>query len=95
MAKKFVTTRRSFLGAAAALPLWASTTPAQVQGARGGAAGAPAGPQLPLRTTGLEHFGMVVPDVEKAGRFYGSIFNPELHEYITPVPPQMRLGYPR
>lgn len=78
-------TRRSFLAqAAAALPLLASTSQAQApqagqRGARGGAT-APAGPQLPLRTTGLEHFGMVVPDVEKAGRFYGAIFNPELHK---------------
>ena len=23
---------------------------------------------------------MVVPDVEKAGRFYGPVFNPELHK---------------
>ena len=51
----------------------------QDQGVRGGAAAA-TGPQLPLRTTGLEHFGMVVPDVAKAGRFYGPIFNPELHK---------------
>jgi len=85
--------RRSFLGrigaAAAAVPLWAysayAQTPAggapqgQGRGARGAPA-APAGPQLPIRTTGLEHFGMVVPDVEKAGRFYGAIFNPELHK---------------
>src|SRR5690349_11766969 len=51
----------------------------QDQGGRGGPS-APAGPQLPLRTTGLEHFGMVVPDVEKAARFYGPVFNPELHK---------------
>jgi catechol 2,3-dioxygenase-like lactoylglutathione lyase family enzyme len=82
--------RRSFLGqvgaAAVALPLVTTVSQAQDRGARGGGArgGAappsPAGPQLPLRTTGLEHFGMVVPDVEKAGRFYGPIFNPELHK---------------
>jgi catechol 2,3-dioxygenase-like lactoylglutathione lyase family enzyme len=85
--------RRSFLerlgAAAAALPLWAYSAHAQAPGAgaprgqapggRGGNA-APAGPQLPLRTTGLEHFGLTVPDVEKAGRFYGAIFNPELHK---------------
>jgi catechol 2,3-dioxygenase-like lactoylglutathione lyase family enzyme len=82
--------RRSFLAqfgaAAAAYPLATTAAQAQDRGARGGARGqrgqdqAPAGPQLPLRTTGLEHFGMVVPDVEKAGRFYGPIFNPELHK---------------
>jgi catechol 2,3-dioxygenase-like lactoylglutathione lyase family enzyme len=75
--------RRLFLsgiGAAAAMPLLGSAGQrGQGQGAGGGPA-VPPGPQLPLRTTGLEHFGMVVPDVEKAGRFYGPIFNPELHK---------------
>jgi len=41
---------------------------------------APAGAQLPLRTPGLEHFGMTVPDVSQAGKFYGAVFNPELHK---------------
>lgn len=76
--------RRSFLKrsvfAAAAVPFLGQR--GQDQGARGGAA-APAGPQLPLRTTGLEHFGMTVPDVEKAARFYGPIFNPELHKEMN------------
>jgi catechol 2,3-dioxygenase-like lactoylglutathione lyase family enzyme len=83
--------RRSFLGwigaAAAAMPFFSSTGRAQepAAGARRGGGGqrgpaGPAGPQLPLRTIGLEHFGIAVPDVEKAGRFYGPIFNPELHK---------------
>src|SRR5215470_3142358 len=84
--------RRSFLSwlgaAAAGVPLLGKSGLGQEPaGARrgGGGAGqrgqaAPAGPQLPLRTIGLEHFGMTVPDVEKAGRFYGPIFNPELHK---------------
>ena len=66
--------RRSFLsaiGGAAVAPLL-QRGPAAPSG--------PVGPQLPLRTTGLEHFGMVVPDVAAAGRFYGAIFNPELHK---------------
>jgi catechol 2,3-dioxygenase-like lactoylglutathione lyase family enzyme len=66
--------RRLFLsaiGGAAAAPLL-QRGPAAPSG--------PVGPQLPLRTTGLEHFGMVVPDVAAAGRFYGAIFNPELHK---------------
>jgi len=66
--------RRSFLsaiGGAAAAPLL-QRGPVAPSG--------PVGPQLPLRTTGLEHFGMVVPDVAAAGRFYGAIFNPELHK---------------
>jgi catechol 2,3-dioxygenase-like lactoylglutathione lyase family enzyme len=40
--------------------------------------------QLPLRTTGLEHMGSVVPDVAAAGKFYGRIFNPELYKEKDP-----------
>jgi catechol 2,3-dioxygenase-like lactoylglutathione lyase family enzyme len=86
--------RRSFLSrlgaAAAALPILGSAGFAQ----RGPAAPpGPVGPQLPLRTTGLEHFGMVVPDVEKAGRFYGPIFNPELHkEAMEPLRYYVSMG---
>jgi len=32
---------------------------------------------LPLKTTGLEHFGMVVPDVSAQARFYSRIFSPD------------------
>jgi catechol 2,3-dioxygenase-like lactoylglutathione lyase family enzyme len=94
--------RRSFLGkigaVAAAMPFWALSPQAQQPpaGQRAGGRGAPAapaGPQLPLRTTGLEHFGMVVPDVEKAGRFYGPIFNPELHkEAMEPLRYYVSMG---
>jgi hypothetical protein len=35
---------------------------------------------LPLVTTGLEHLGTLVPDVAAAGRFYASVFNPDLHK---------------
>lgn len=38
------------------------------------------GDELPLLTTGLEHIGMVVPDVEAATRFYSSVFNPDLQK---------------
>ena len=38
------------------------------------------GNELPLHTTGLEHIGMVVPDVEKTARFYSSVFNPDLQK---------------
>jgi catechol 2,3-dioxygenase-like lactoylglutathione lyase family enzyme len=38
------------------------------------------GDELPLNTTGLEHIGMVVPDVEVAARFYSSVFNPDLQK---------------
>jgi catechol 2,3-dioxygenase-like lactoylglutathione lyase family enzyme len=40
--------------------------------------------QLPLKTTGLEHMGTVVPDVAAAGKFYGRLFNPELHKEKEP-----------
>lgn len=33
---------------------------------------------LPLKTTGLEHIGMTVPDPEASARFYGMIFDPQL-----------------
>ena len=36
------------------------------------------GYELSLQTTGLDHIGMVVPDVEEAARFYSSIFNPDV-----------------
>jgi catechol 2,3-dioxygenase-like lactoylglutathione lyase family enzyme len=38
------------------------------------------GDELPLVTTGLEHIGMVVPDVEAATRFYSTVFNPDLQK---------------
>jgi catechol 2,3-dioxygenase-like lactoylglutathione lyase family enzyme len=45
---------------------------------------AAAAAQLPLKTTGLEHMGTVVPDVEAAGKFYGRVFNPELYKEKDP-----------
>jgi catechol 2,3-dioxygenase-like lactoylglutathione lyase family enzyme len=36
--------------------------------------------QLPLKTTGLEHMGTIVPDVTAAAKFYGRLFNPELYK---------------
>jgi len=64
--------RRELLGAAAAVG---------VLGGYGSALGQTFGIDavLPLKTTGLEHVGITVADVERAGRFYGRIFNPELH----------------
>jgi catechol 2,3-dioxygenase-like lactoylglutathione lyase family enzyme len=38
------------------------------------------GDELPLNTSGLEHIGMVVPDVVAAARFYSSLFNPDLQK---------------
>src|SRR3970040_254119 len=81
------TSRRTFLqlvGFAASWPLLA----------RAQERSSPA--ELPLRTTGLEHLGLLVPDVASAGRFYGRVFNPALHKEREPPlrysgPP--RVGY--
>jgi len=49
--------------------------------------------QLPLKTTGLEHLGTVVPDVAAAGKFYGRLFNPDLYkEKDPPLRYYVRLG---
>jgi catechol 2,3-dioxygenase-like lactoylglutathione lyase family enzyme len=34
--------------------------------------------ELPIKTSGLEHIGMQVPDQEAAAKFYGRIFDPQL-----------------
>jgi catechol 2,3-dioxygenase-like lactoylglutathione lyase family enzyme len=41
---------------------------------------------LPIRTTGLEHIGMTVPDQEAAAKFYGRIFDPQLFQERDPPP---------
>lgn len=69
-----VLSRRALLGAAAAL------APMAMLGSRAWAEEALKGDELPLVTTGLEHFGMVVPDVEAAARFYSSVFNPDMQK---------------
>jgi len=54
---------------------------------------AAAASQLPLKTTGLEHMGTVVPDVEAAGKFYARLFDPELYkEQDPPLRYYARLG---
>lgn len=62
--------RRTFLGATLTLPLLKSAALAQ----------------LPLRTPGLEHIGLTVPDPEAAAKFYGRIFNPQLFKEREPPP---------
>lgn len=56
---------------------------------------------LPLKTPGLEHFAMIVPDVGAAGRFYSKLFNPDgLHKeqrgdlryYVTLDPGYIAIG---
>jgi catechol 2,3-dioxygenase-like lactoylglutathione lyase family enzyme len=48
--------------------------------------GQSASPGLPLRNTGLEHFGLTVPDSEAAARFYGRIFDTQLFREKDPPP---------
>jgi catechol 2,3-dioxygenase-like lactoylglutathione lyase family enzyme len=41
---------------------------------------------LPLHTTGLEHFGLTVPDPEATAKFYGGIFDRQLFQEKDPPP---------
>lgn len=66
--------RRALLGGMAALG------PAIMLSSSARAEDALKGDELPLRTTGLEHIGMVVPDTEAAARFYSSVFNPDMQK---------------
>ncbi len=40
--------------------------------------GEASGPALPIKTTGLEHIGVTVPNPEASAKFYGRIFDPQL-----------------
>jgi len=42
--------------------------------------------ELPIKTSGLEHVGMQVPDQEAAAKFYGRIFDPQLFQERDPPP---------
>lgn len=66
--------RRALLGAVVTI------APAMMLGSRAFAEEQLKGDELPLRTTGLEHIGMVVPDVTSAARFYSSVFNPDMQK---------------
>ena len=70
--------RRRLLMAGSLLPLAFSS--ACVTAAEAGLRG----DELPLQTTGLEHLGMLVPDVTRAAQFYGRLFNPAVHKEADP-----------
>src|SRR5512135_2150237 len=70
--------RRTVLAATLAL------SPAIVLGRRAFAGDELRGDELPVVTTGFEHIGMVVPDVERATKFYSSVFNPDLQKEQNP-----------
>ena len=69
------TSRRELLQLAAVTACWPLLVTAQERSPK----------LLPLRTTGLQHFGMQVADVEVAGQFYGRLFSPTLTK--EPEPP--------
>ena len=48
------------------------------------AAGIARAGDLPLNTTGIEHFGMSVPDPEAAAKFYGRLFDGQLFQEKDP-----------
>jgi catechol 2,3-dioxygenase-like lactoylglutathione lyase family enzyme len=49
--------------------------------------------ELPLHTTGLEHLGLTVPDVEKSANLYGRIFDPGIYKEKTgPLRCYVKLG---
>jgi catechol 2,3-dioxygenase-like lactoylglutathione lyase family enzyme len=59
---------------------------------------------LPLDTPGLDHFDIIVPDVEKSARFYMGLFRTALHAQpfrgaqryfilLGPLPDNRRVGY--
>jgi catechol 2,3-dioxygenase-like lactoylglutathione lyase family enzyme len=41
---------------------------------------------LPLHTTGIEHFGFTVPDPEATAKFYGAVFDRQLFQEKDPPP---------
>jgi catechol 2,3-dioxygenase-like lactoylglutathione lyase family enzyme len=48
---------------------------------------------LPLHTTGLEHLGLTVPDVQKSADLFGRIFDPDLYkEKAGPLRCYVKLG---
>jgi catechol 2,3-dioxygenase-like lactoylglutathione lyase family enzyme len=42
--------------------------------------------ELPIKTSGLEHIGMQMPDQEASAKFYGRIFDPQLFQERDPPP---------
>ena len=50
------------------------------------AGGAAQASELPIKTSGLEHIGMQVPDQEATAKFYGRIFDPQLFQEHDPPP---------
>jgi len=83
------------LGAARKVPAQPPERAVQAEPTAAAVAGA-----LPLDTFGLEHIGTVVPDVTKAARFYGAVFNPAIYKereeplryYVTLDPGYVALG---
>jgi catechol 2,3-dioxygenase-like lactoylglutathione lyase family enzyme len=105
--KSATTSRRTVLATAlcCATAAWLGRAPtALAQAASNAALPPPSDAQvaaaLPLDTYGLEHLGTVVPDVTRAARFFGAVFNPVLYKerepplryYVTLDPGYIALG---
>jgi catechol 2,3-dioxygenase-like lactoylglutathione lyase family enzyme len=99
------TSRRTLLAttfglASAAWLGQASTARAQAVNGAQPPSGAEIDAALPLDTYGLEHIGTVVPDVTRAAKFFGAVFNPVLYKerepplryYVTLDPGYIALG---
>jgi len=101
--KKTIVDRRSVMAGlgAALLPGCFPAAFAQRRGGGPPPTAAEIAAALPIRTPGLEHFAMIVPDVLAAGRFYSKLFNPDgLHKeqrgdlryYVTLDPGYVAIG---
>jgi catechol 2,3-dioxygenase-like lactoylglutathione lyase family enzyme len=105
--KSATTSRRAVLatGLCCATAAWLGRAPtALAQAASNAALPPPSDAQvaaaLPLDTYGLEHLGTVVPDVTRAAKFFGAVFNPVLYKerepplryYVTLDPGYIALG---
>lgn len=96
--------RRAALGGFGALGLSLLARPALAQAP--GQGGPPPTPEqiaaaMPVKTTGIEHIAMIVPDVSVAARFYSRIFNPnrlhkeqdgDLRFYVELTPGYIAIG---
>ena len=67
------TRRRAFQLLGAGAGAWIASSVAQAS-------------ELPIKTSGLEHIGMQVPDQEATAKFYGRIFDPQLFQEKDPPP---------
>jgi glyoxylase I family protein len=73
-----IVSRRDFVRGVGTVLATSSVWPPATSTAFGQSPASQSAAALPLKTPGLEHLGLTVPDPEAAARFYGKIFNPQL-----------------